>query len=154
LRLRDLALVLLLGVLAPVAGLGLLYLLRNAGVAPIGPKPAGALPLQQLDGSDAQPLLRMALAWLPVGIAVGAVTAAFTRMPRTAALVVVAFVAAALLVVSGGVSDSIANNDPLTMHLAAPLSVAGTWVSIVLLVIGVAIGERLAVAAPRAPSAA
>jgi hypothetical protein len=98
--------------------------------------------------------VRMALAWLPVGIAIGAVTAAFTRMPRTAALAVVFLVAGALLVVSGGVSDSIANSDPLTMHLASPLSVAGTWVSLVLLVIGVAIGERLAVAGPRAPSAA
>jgi hypothetical protein len=153
-RLRDVALVVLLGVIAPVAGVGLLYLLRNAGVAHIGPNSAGALPLEQLDRTDAQPLARIALAWLPVGLAAGLVIATFTRMSRALALTVLALVAATILVVSGGVSDSVTNNESLTQHLATPLGVAGTWVSLAFLVIGVAVGQVLAAMATRAPSAA
>ena len=147
-------LVIVLGVFAAVAGVGMLYLLRNAGVAHVGPKPAGALPLEQLDESDAQPLLRMALAWLPVGLAAGAVLAAFTRMSRAAALALFALVAGFLLVVSAGVSDSVTNNESLTQHLVTPLGVAGTWVSLGLLIIGAAAGQALAARAARAPSAA
>ena len=140
--------------LAPVAGVGLLYLLRNAGVVPLGPKAAGALPLQQLDGSDGQPLARMALAWLPVGIATGAVLVAFTRSSRVLALGVVALVAWVVLVLSAAGCDAIANNEPFRAHLTSPLGAAGTWVSLVLVVIGAAIGERLAAVSRRAPSAA
>jgi hypothetical protein len=146
-------LLVLLGVLAPVAGIGLLYLLRQAGAADLGPRPAGALPLEQLASADAQPLARMALAWLPVGLAAGAVIAAFTRTSRPLSLVWLTLIAGTILVTSGGVSESIENNEPLTQHLASPLSLAGTWVSLLLLVIGAAIGERLAAASPRAPSA-
>ena len=144
----------LLGLVAPVAGVGLLYLLKDAGVAHLGPKAAGALPLQQLDGSDGQPLARMALAWLPVGVAVGAVLVAFTRSSRLIALGVVALTAWVVLVLSAAGSDAIANSESFTAHLVSPLGVAGTWVALVLLVIGAAIGERLAAASPRAPSAA
>jgi hypothetical protein len=139
---------------APVAGVGLLYLLRNAGIADIGPHAAGALPLQQLDGTDGQPLMRMALAWLPVGIASGAVVATFARSSRALALAVVAVVAAAVLVLSAAASDAIANNEPFRTDLTTPLGAAGVWVSLGLLVIGVAVGERLAAVSRRAPSAA
>jgi hypothetical protein len=147
-------LVVLLGVITPVAGVGLLYLLRHAGVAHLGPKAAGALPLEQLDRTDAQPLARIALAWLPVGLAAGLVIATFTRMPRVPALAVLALVAAMILVVSAGVSDSVTNNESLTQHLVTPLGVAGTWVSLAFLVIGVAVGQVLAAMATQAPSAA
>jgi hypothetical protein len=144
----------LLGLIAPVAGVGLLYLLRNAGVAHIGPRPAGALPLEQLDGTDGQPLARMALAWLPVGVAAGAMFAAFTRSSRAVVLAVLTVVAAALLLLTAAGSDAIANNEPFMQDLAMPLGAAGVWVSLALLVIGAAGGERLAAASPRAPSAA
>jgi hypothetical protein len=153
-HLLDVPLVILVGVIAAVAGVGLLYLLRNAGIASAGPKPAGALPLEQLDQADAQPLLRMALAWLPAGLAAGAVIAAFTRMSRAGALAVFALVAGFVLVASAGVSDSVTNNESLTQHLATPLGVAGTWVSLALLVIGAVVGQALAAKAARAPSAA
>jgi hypothetical protein len=151
---RDLVFVVLLGVIAPAAGIGLLYLLRQAGVASLGPRPAGALPLEQLASADAQPLARMALAWLPVGLAVGALIAAFTRTSRAWSLALMTLVAAIVLVTSGGVSESVENNESLTAHLAAPLGLAGTWVSLVLLVIGALVGARLAGAGRRAPSAA
>ena len=147
-------LVIVVGLIAAVAGVGLLYLLRNAGIASAGPKPAGALPLEQLDQADAQPLLRMALAWLPVGLAAGALITAFTRTSRAVALTVFALVAGFILVVSAGVSDSVTNNESLTQHLATPLGVAGTWVSLGLLVIGAVVGQALAAKAARAPSAA
>jgi hypothetical protein len=145
--------VVLLGVIAPVAGIGLLYLLREAGIANFGPRPAGALPLEQLASADAQPLARMALAWLPVGLAVGALIAAFTQMSRAFSLALMMLVAAIVLVTSGGVSESVENNEPLTSHLAAPLGLAGTWVAFVLLVIGALVGAWLAAATARAPSA-
>jgi hypothetical protein len=146
--------VVLLGVIAPVAGIGLLYLLRQAGVANLGPRPAGALPLEQLASADAQPLARMALAWLPVGLAVGALVAAFTRSSRALLLALMLLVAAIVLVTSGGVSESVENNESLTQHLISPVGLAGTWVSLALLVIGALVGARVAAAAPRAPSAA
>lgn len=143
-----------LGVIAPVAGIGLLYLLRQAGIANLGPRSAGALPLEQLASADAQPLARMALAWLPVGLAVGALVAAFTRSRRALSLALMMLVAAIVLVTSGGVSESVENNEPLTQHLTSPVGLAGTWVSLGLLVIGALVGARLAAAAPQAPSAA
>jgi hypothetical protein len=147
-------LVILLGLIAAAAGVGLLYLLRTAGIAPVGPKPAGALPLEQLDATDAQPLLRMAIAWVPVGLAAGALVALLTRMSRLAAFALLGLVAGIVLVISAGVSDSVTNNESFTQHLATPLGVAGTWVSLALLVIGVALGQVLVAKAAPAPSAA
>jgi hypothetical protein len=153
LRLRDLSLYVPLGLLAAIAGIGLLYLLRNAGIAHIGPNQRAALPLEQLDGTDGQPLARMALAWLPVGVATGAVVAAFTRSSRALALGVIGLAAGAALMLTASASDAVANNERFTAHLTTPLGAAGPWVSLVLLVIGVAVGEAL-VAVAWAPSAA
>src|SRR4051794_5622523 len=49
---------------AVVAGTGWLYLLRHTSVLAVGPSFRGALPLQQLAGGSAQPLGRMAAAWI------------------------------------------------------------------------------------------
>ncbi len=144
----------MLGLLAPVAGVGLVYLLRDAAIAGSGPRVSGALPLEQLAGADAQPLLRMVVAWIPIGIAVGGLIAVFTRSAWWLALAVLVLVAGVVLVVSGGMSNALTNNLPLTSELSTPLSDAGTWLALGLLVIGAAIGERLAVAVARAPSAA
>lgn len=144
----------MLGLVAPIAGVGLLYLLRNAGVAHLGPRLPAALPLEQLAGADGQPLARMALAWLPVGLATGAVVAAFTHSSRALALGVIALVAGVVLMLSAAASDAIANNERFTAQLATPLGAAGPWVSLGLLVMGAAIGVALAGASRRAPSAA
>ena len=140
--------------IGPVAGVGLLYLLRDAGVAHVGPRPAGALPLEQLAGADGQPLARMALAWLTAGLAAGGVLAVFTRSSRVAVLAPLVLTAGAVLVLTAAASDAIANNEPFRQDLATPLGAAGVWVSLALLIIGAAIGVRLAAASPRAPSAA
>jgi hypothetical protein len=44
--------------IAVIAGVGWLYLLRDAGLLGVGPRVRDALPLQQLAGDDGQPLLR------------------------------------------------------------------------------------------------
>jgi len=153
LRLRDLPLLAALGILGPVAGTGVLYLLREAGVAGAGPSLAGALPLEQLARGDAQPLVRMALAWVPVGLATGGLLA-FTRSSRAPAVAVMALVAAVVMLLSAAISDALANNETLGHHLATPLGAAGTWVSLALLVIGAGAGAALGRATARAPSAA
>lgn len=142
-----------LGLLAAVAGVGLLYLLRNGGVAPLGPKAAGALPLEQLDGTDGQPLARMALAWLPVGLASGALIGAFARGAWRVAFGVTAAVAWLVLVLSAAASDAVANNERFVDHLTTPLGAAGTWLSFVLLLIGAAAGVWVTRASRLAPSA-
>src|SRR5205085_604507 len=67
-------------VVATAAGVGWLYLLFQWGALDAGPHVSGALPLQQLAGNEAQPLLRVAVAWLPAGVAAGAALTALTRM--------------------------------------------------------------------------
>lgn len=151
-RCRALTLAALLGLIAPVAGVGLLYLLRNGGVAHVGPNAAGALPLEQLDGTDGQPLARMALAWLPVGLVSGALICAFARSSWRLALGVMVVFAGLLIEMSAAASDAIANNERVVDHLGTPLGAAGTWVSLVLLLIGAVVG--VGVASLRAPSAA
>jgi hypothetical protein len=144
--------ILVVGLLAPVAGVGLLYLLRDAGIAGVGPSPSGALPLEQLAGADAQPLLRMALAWIPVGLAAGALLVAFTRSSRARTTVAMAVVSGLMLVVSAAASDALANNEPFSNDTSAPLRAGGTWVSLALLIIGAAIGGALAAKLLPAPS--
>src|SRR5439155_15383489 len=60
-----------LAVLAIVGGVGWLYLIRDVHVLAHGPKVSGALPLEELASKGSQPLLRMAVAWLPAGFAGG-----------------------------------------------------------------------------------
>jgi hypothetical protein len=144
---------LLLGLLAAGAGIGLLYLLRSAHIAGSGPNVAGALPLEQLAGADAQPLVRLALAWLAVGVVTGALLAAFTRTSRVVTLLLAAVVAQAVLIVSAGVSDAVAYDLPLMSRLDPPLHDAGTWLAVAFLLIGAAVAEVFGRAATRAPSA-
>jgi hypothetical protein len=58
-------------VVAVACGIGWTYVLRAAGLLAYGPEVPGAPPLQQLAGSDAQPLVRLVLSWIPAGAAAG-----------------------------------------------------------------------------------
>jgi hypothetical protein len=117
-------------------GVGWLYLLFQAGALPAGPRVDGALPLQQLAGNDAQPLARLAVAWLPAGLGAGVALAGLTALGRPARSLVVAAIASILLVAAGAVSDAIALNDRVVPQLGHQLTRAGTWVAVGLLVIG------------------
>jgi hypothetical protein len=54
-----------------LAGIGWLYGLRGLGWFAVGPRLGDSLSLLQLAGFDHQPLLRVALAWLPAGVVAG-----------------------------------------------------------------------------------
>jgi hypothetical protein len=114
----------------------------------------GALPLQQLAGGDAQPLLRMVVSWLPAGIAVGVALGALTRLSRPARAAIAAVVSALLLLAASAVSDSIAQNDAVHRHVSAAFSRQAIWLAVALLAIGALIAPRWARApgAPAAPS--
>ena len=51
-------------VVITAAGVGWLYLLRDAGALALGPHVPETLPLQRLAHGDAQPLARLVAAWL------------------------------------------------------------------------------------------
>jgi hypothetical protein len=123
-------------------GIGWLYLLRSVPVLAIGPQVDGALPLQQLAGDDAQPLLRVALAWVPAGAVAGAALRRLTalhELPRIAALSAVALV---VLVVAGAISDAAAISASVQSHVLPQLGRVGTWAAVGLIVIGAQLQAR------------
>lgn len=77
-----------LAVVAVLAGtaaaVGWLYLLRDAGALRSGPALRDALALDRLAGRDAQPLLRVLVAFVPAGLFVGLALRALTPLGRTA----------------------------------------------------------------------
>lgn len=132
--------------LAAPSALGLLYLLRQHGDLASGPLLRGALPLQQLAGGDAQPLLRVALAFGAAGVAGGVLLALATRartLVLTLAATVVTFL---LLLLSGAASDAVANSYRFVPQLAPQLLHGGLWAETALLAAGTiagACGARL-----------
>lgn len=117
------------------AGVGILYLIRGPVLA-AGPNVPGALPLEQLAGQDAQPLLHLALAWVPAGFVAGLALVSLTRLGAIARTASLAALAALALLLAGAVADSIAVNDPLSPHLAPQLTRGGTWIAVALFAIG------------------
>jgi hypothetical protein len=115
---------------------GWLYLLRDVGALDAGPYVRGALPLQQLAGGDAQPLLRVVLAWLPAGVVAGLALARLTRLGLVARAAVVALTSALLLVGAGAAEDAAAISDPVPSHLVAQLERPANWIAVALLVTG------------------
>ena len=120
----------------PVAT-GWLYLLRNLGPLDVGPSVRGALPLQQLAGSDDQPLLRLLVVWLPAG-ALGASALAWSGRRRPVRVAGPAVVALVVLLLVGAVSDAAAISDPVTSHLGAQVTRSGTLVATALVALGAA----------------
>jgi hypothetical protein len=127
---------------AVCAGTGWVYLLRQGHDLGLGPSVKGALPLQQLAGGDAQPLLRMVVAWLPAGVAVGVALGALTRLSRPARAALTAVVSAALLLAASAISDSIAQNDAIREHVSAAFSRQAIWLAVGLLTLGALIAPR------------
>ena len=128
--------------------MGWLYLLRHVGVLDVGPSVSGALPLQQLAGDDRQPLLRMAVAWLPLGAVAGAGLSAAGVSGRGRRAVWIGGLTAVVLILTGALSDAAAVSGAVGSHLAPQFVRAGTWVTTALMVIG-----SLPVAGVRDPAA-
>jgi hypothetical protein len=123
-------------VMAIAAGVGWLYALRATRALDAGPSFTDALPLQRLAGQGAQPLLRLAVAWLPAGLVAGLALAALTglrRAARTAAAAAIAFV---VLFAAGAGSDSVTASDPLQPHVAPQLDRPALWAAVVLVALG------------------
>ncbi len=139
----------LLVVVLILAGVGWLDLLRRAGVAGFGPRVPEALPLEQLAGEDRQPLLRLMLAWLPVGALAALVLGAGGRAQATT----LALLAFALLGAIGAASDAASISGPLSEHLLPQLWRSGTLVAVALIMLGAQLVWWRTRAATRAPSA-
>jgi hypothetical protein len=130
-------------VVATVAAVGWLYLLRQSGLLDWSPRIRGALPLQQLAGDADQPLARMLIAWVPLGVVAG-VLAARARLGLGGTAMVTALTSWALLVIAGAGSDAAAISESIPSHLPAQLTRAGTWVAVALMTGGSVLGWRLA----------
>ncbi len=126
----------MLAFVAVCAGLGWLYLLRDTRALAAGPMVSRSLPLEELAGSAAQPLLRMAVAWLPAGLAAGFALALFTRMRALAIAVSAGVLAFVLLFATTAASESVANNERLSPHLVPALGRHGVWVATAFVIIG------------------
>lgn len=123
-------------VMAVASGLGALDLLRNAGALGVGPAIRGALPLQQLAGDEAQPLLRLVVAWLPAGAVAGLALRRVTRLRVATGIGVVLVVSVIVLVGSAAVSDAVARSGPVAPHLLPRLGAAATWIATASLALG------------------
>jgi hypothetical protein len=97
---------------------------------------SGALPLDRLSGADAQPLGRMALAWLPVGVVAGLALRAAGMRSRLARGAVVLCVGTVVLLVTGAVSDAVSTSTTPGSHVSSQLARPGIWAATALLVIG------------------
>jgi hypothetical protein len=139
-------------VVVVAAAIGWMYLLRGAGLLPWGPAVPAALPLQQLAGSDAQPLLRVAAAWIPAG-AVAALVLRRAGVGKVSRLVLTGVLVTALLIVAGAVSDAAAVSGSVTSHVTGQFSREGTWAATGLMMLGALLVRAGPPAARRASSA-
>lgn len=120
----------------PIAAEGWLYLLRRAGVLELGPSLSGALPLEQLAGADAQPLVRMVAAWAPAGAVAAAVLAWLVPYRRAARAAIVTAGFALVLVAAGAASDAVATSEGIVGHVAAQPARPGTWAAVGIAALG------------------
>jgi len=144
------ALALLAALLAAPSAIGLLYLLRDARVAGLGARLAGALPLQQLAGDAAQPLARVATASASAGLAAGLALGLLTRVRRLRVVAAAGALAWAVLVVAGAASDAVASSLRFAPRVPAQLGHAGLWAETAALLAGLLLGLRAARPAVRA----
>jgi hypothetical protein len=101
------------------AGLGWLYLLRDAGALRAGPVLPDALALERLAGGDGQPLLRVLGAFVPAGLCVALALRALTGLGRAGRALAAGLPAYVLLIVAGTASDAVTRSDPALRHVAA-----------------------------------
>lgn len=125
-----------------LAGTGWLYLLQRAGLLAVGPRVAGALPLQQLADGAAQPLARLALAWVPAGLVAGLALRAGRDRLSVGRLVALTVVCELLLMAVGAASDAASISGPPGEHLRPQLTRAGTHVAVGLILAGALMVRR------------
>jgi hypothetical protein len=130
-------------VAAVIAGLGWLYALRGLGWFALGPRVGDSLPLLQLAGFDAQPLLRLVVAWLPAGFVAAM---ALSGLPRAWRLAIGGTVAVALLLLASQASYALARNLRFSAVLWSRQPGAGPWFEGLLFAVGCALAGRVSLA--------
>lgn len=133
----------LIALTALAAGIGVLYLIRSESLLTIGPRIPGALPLQQLAGGEAQPLLRMTIAWVPAGVIAGLAFGLLTGLGPGIRAASIAALSAIVLLPAGAAADAIAITDPLGPHLLPQLTRMGTWIAVALFAAGSLLADRV-----------
>jgi len=121
---------------AVVAGVDGLYLLDKRGWLGVGPTIHDALPVLQLPGLNAQPLLRVAVVWLAAGAVAGLLLARESRPARAA---VGLAIGAAALALAPRVSYALEHHLAVTRVLRTHVPGHGVWLGAVLLAAGAAL---------------
>lgn len=129
-----------------LAGTGWLYALRGTGWLRSGPNIADSLPLLQLAGFDAQPLLRVAVAWLLVGLLTGV---ALIRCSPSHRAVLAGALGLVLLLLASQVSYALARNLRLSDVVLHRSPGPGPWVEALLFAVGCALPRRAIAGAQR-----
>lgn len=120
-------------VIGLLAGDGWLYLLRDAGWLGAGPKVGESLPLLQLAGFDAQPLLRLAVAWLLAGALTGLALVWVRPAPRA---VLAGSLALLLLLAGSQAAYALTRNLRFTDILFTRSPGLGPWLEALLFAVG------------------
>lgn len=133
-------------IVALLAGLGWLYVLRGLGWLNSGPNVADSLPLLQLAGYDGQPLLRVVVAWLLVGLVAGL---ALRRTPRLRRTAFAGLLALALLLLASQASYALARNLRFSAVVFSRGPGAGPWLEALAFAVGCALPGRAVASAER-----
>jgi hypothetical protein len=129
-----------------LAGLGWLYELRGLNLFSSGPSIGDSLPLLQLAGFDGQPLVRVIVAWLLVGLLAGV---ALSWMPRLRRIVLAGVFALALLLLASQASDALARNLRFSDVVFTRAPGQGPWLEALLFTVGCALPGRAVARAKR-----
>ena len=127
-------------VVALLAGLGWLYVLRGWGWLAIGPRVRDSLPLLQLAGFDVQPLGRVTVVWLAAGMVGGA---ALLPRPRVWRGLLASTVALAALTVDSQAAFALTRNLRFSNVLWSRLPGAGALLGAALFGVGAAVIGQL-----------
>jgi hypothetical protein len=122
-----------------LAGYGWLYVLRGAGWFASGPSVGDSLPLLQLAGSDGQPLLRVAVAWVLAGGLVGLAT---VRVPSLRRAALAGALGLVLLLLASQGASALARNLRFSDVLFSRSPGLGPWLEGVLFAAGCALPRR------------
>ncbi|MEA2428873.1 MAG: hypothetical protein QOF37_2501 [Thermoleophilaceae bacterium] len=136
LRIAEWSLGWALAVVAVCAGVGWLYLLRDTKLLAVGPHMRGALPLEELAYRGAQPLLRMAVAWIPAGFAAGLALALTTRLRAASIAAAMGMLSFLMLYSTTVASEAVSRNERFAQHLGPVLGKSGLWAAVAFVIIG------------------
>jgi hypothetical protein len=133
-------------ILGLLAGYGWLYVLRGTGWFASGPSVGDSLPLLQLAGSDGQPLLRVAVAWVLAGGLVGLATVRVPSLRRGALAGALGLV---LLLLASQGAYALARNLKFSDVLFSRSPGLGPWLEGALFAAGCALPRRFVSRADR-----